>query len=209
MGPARRWTVVLPLKGGTAAKSRLGGPPDLARALALDTLDAILAARCVGRVLVVTADDATAAESAALGAAVVAERRPGAGLLSALADGLAAAAPRASVAVILGDLPALTPSDVDTALIACERALPPSGSVVVPDADGTGSVLLAGRRAADLEPAFGPGSADAHARRGAVRLDLALPRLRRDVDRPDDLAAATALGLGPRTRAVLARDAVA
>jgi 2-phospho-L-lactate guanylyltransferase len=45
-------------------------------------------------------------------------------------------------------------------------------------------------------------------RRGASRLDLALPRLRRDVDTPADLEAALALGVGPRT-ATAVRDRTA
>ena len=36
--------MILPLKGGPTAKSRLGAPPLLATAIALDCLDAVLAA---------------------------------------------------------------------------------------------------------------------------------------------------------------------
>ena len=75
--------------------------------------------------------------------------------------------------------------------------------VVVPDAEGSGTVLLAGRTPADLDPAFGPDSLTEHVRRGAVRLDLDLPRLRRDVDTPADLDQALALGVGPRTATAL------
>ena len=39
-----RWTLVLPVKGGPLAKSRLGARPELAAAIALDSLDAVLAA---------------------------------------------------------------------------------------------------------------------------------------------------------------------
>lgn len=204
MTPGRRpWTVVLPLKGGTTAKSRLGGSPALASALALDTLEAVLPARTVGRVVVVTAHEATAADAAALGADVVRERVPGAGLLAAVRDGLAAVEEDARVAVLLGDLPALRATDLAAGLAACAEALLRAASAVVPDADGDGSVLLAGRRPGDLDPAFGPDSAAEHVRRGAVRLDLDLPRLRRDVDTADDLDAAAALGVGPRTAAAL------
>lgn len=204
MTPARRpWTLVLPLKGGTAAKSRLGGPPGLATALALDTVEAALGCRPVRRVLVVTADDATALDAAALGADVVTERTPGSGLPAAIRDGLAAADPAGRTAVLLGDLPALRPADLAAGLAACAEALLRAPSALVPDADGTGSVLLAARRPGDLSPAFGPGSAARHEAGGAVRLDLDLPRLRRDVDTADDLRAARALGVGHRTAAVL------
>jgi len=73
----------------------------------------------------------------------------------------------------------------------------------VPDADGTGTVLLAARTPARLDPAFGPVSFAEHLRRGAVPLPLDLPRLRRDVDTPADLDAALALGVGARTASAL------
>jgi 2-phospho-L-lactate guanylyltransferase len=201
------WTVVLPLKGGSGAKSRLGASPALAAAIALDCLDAVLGCPETARVVVVTPDAATAAAAREAGADVVPESRPGTGLLAAVADGLAAA--RGPVAVLLGDLPALRPRDLATALRAAAEALhgaPAAGggaAVFVPDAEGTGTVLLAGTDAAAVRPSFGPASAAEHARSGARRLDLRLPRLRRDVDTRGDLATALALGVGPRTAAVL------
>jgi 2-phospho-L-lactate guanylyltransferase len=89
---------------------------------------------------------------------------------------------------------------VDEAL-ATHRAAP---MAVVPDAEETGSVLLAARSADAIDPAFGPGSAAEHLRRGAVRLGLSLPRLRRDVDTPSDLLAVLELGAGPHTARVAA-----
>ena len=200
---SRRWTLVVPLKGGAGAKSRLGGPPGLARALALDTLESVVAADGVRAVLVVTADGVTAAAARALGAGVVPESRAPGGLLAAVADGLAAADPARPAAVLLGDLPALSPDDLAVALDACDDALLDARTALVPDAEGTGSVLLAARRPSDLDPAFGPDSAAEHVRRGAARLDLDLPRLRRDVDTPADLGAVLALGAGRRTRTVV------
>ena len=79
----------------------------------------------------------------------------------------------------------------------------------VPDTEGTGTVLLAARTPAGLDPAFGAGSFAEHVRRGALPLDLDLPRLRRDVDTPADLEAALALGLGHRTAAALKVSAAA
>lgn len=202
------WSVVLPVKGGPAAKSRLGAGPALAAAIVADCLAAVLGCPEVARVLVVSSDPQTAARARALGAEPVPERQSGSGLGPAVRDGIRAAPRRAPVAVVLGDLPALRPDDLGTALRAAAAALgadPAAPMVVVPDADGTGTVLLAAREPAHLDPAFGPDSAREHVRRGAVRLDLALPRLRRDVDTPDDLLAALRLGCGPRTRAELAR----
>ncbi|MBT0769767.1 2-phospho-L-lactate guanylyltransferase [Kineosporia sp. J2-2] len=207
-----RWTVVLPFKGGPQAKSRLSagsrpaGHTGLASAIALDCLDAVLAARLVGQVVVVTADPALAVPAAAAGAVVRPETRPGTGLLAAIADGLAGL--EGPCAVLLGDLPALRPAELDQALQTAWETLTAvsqrPGMAFVPDADGIGTVLLAAAGPAAMVPSFGPESARLHAASGARRLDLDLPTLRRDVDTPADLARATEFGLGPRTRAVLA-----
>ncbi|HEY6796300.1 MAG TPA: hypothetical protein VI248_16615 [Kineosporiaceae bacterium] len=243
-GPGRTpgWVLILPLKGGAAAKSRLGGGPELARAIALDCLDAVLACPDLRQVLVVTADPTTAEEAVAAGAprgaghrghdasttpapglaqppalAVVRESRPGTGLVAAVRDGLAAV-PAANrdvpAAVLLGDLPALRPAELSAGLAAAAAALaarPDAPMAALPDAEGTGTVLLAGRAAGDLDPAFGPGSLAEHRRRGAVpivlddprRHDVDPARLRHDVDTPADLSVALALGVGPRTAALL------
>ena len=197
------WTVVLPFKGGPQAKSRLGGPPGLALAIAADCLDAVTACPDVTRVIVVSSDRQVAELARSVDADLVPERRPGAGLAAALRDGIRAAADRPGpVALLLGDLPALRPSDLRSALRAVTVALDArlaASMAMVPDTEGSGTVMLAGRDAAHLDPAFGPGSAAEHVRRGAIRLDLALPRLRRDVDTPDDLATALALGCGRHT----------
>ena len=201
--PPGGWTVVMPVKGGPGAKSRLGHPArsDLAGAVALDTVAAVLACAQVSRVLVVTADAQVAAAHAALGAVVVHD--PGGGLAGALLAG-AAAAPASWCALLLADLPSLRPGDVTAVLGACERLLGAGArQVTVPDADGTGTVLLAAASASALRPRFGPGSAAAHAA-DAVVLPGAPVRLRRDVDTTEHLGDAVRLGVGPRTAAVLA-----
>lgn len=207
-----RWTLILPVKGGPLAKSRLGARPELATAIALDCLDAVLACPAVGRVLVVTSDPAIRAAARALGAHVVPEARAGAGLVPAIVSGVRVAALVCAgpTAVLLADLPALRPEDLAAALAAVEGGLHdgPASMAAVPDAQGTGTVLLAARTPADLDPAFGPESFGEHVRRGAEALDLDLPGLRRDVDTPADLDAALALGVGPRT-ATAVRDRTA
>ncbi len=197
------WTVVLPVKGGPAAKSRLGAPGPLAGAIALDTLEAVLACTAVRRAVVVTADAATARHAARAGADVRPETRSGAGLSAAVDDGLAGL--DGPVAVLLADLPALRPEDLAAALRAAGQVVEAGGWALVPDAEGTGSVLVAAGRPEVLRPSFGPCSAAAHEAAGAVRLDLDVPRLRRDVDTRADLEAALRLGVGPRTRTALAR----
>jgi 2-phospho-L-lactate/phosphoenolpyruvate guanylyltransferase len=203
------WTVVLPLKGGAAAKSRLGGGRMLAEAIASDCLESVLGCRSVRRTLVVTADAATFELARLAGAEVVGEQLPGAGLVAAVRDGIRAAAEwPGPVAVLLGDLPALRPQDLAAGLGAAGEALrrhPASPMAALPDADGSGTVLLAARAAHHLDPAFGEGSLAEHLRRGAARIDLDAPRLRRDVDTPADLGLALALGCGPRTAALAPR----
>jgi 2-phospho-L-lactate guanylyltransferase len=197
------WRVVVPVKGGPDAKSRLRAPDGvdrlvLARALALDTVAA--AAEAVGpeRVVVVTSDAEVAAAVADLGARTEAD--PGGGLNAAIQAGLDAVPSDRPTAVLLGDVPALRAADLNAALTA-------AGDVerwFVPDAEGTGTVLLGARQAAALQPRFGSESAARHEDDGHVRLDLALDRLRRDVDDEASLGEALRLGVGPSTASLLA-----
>lgn len=219
------WRLVVPVKGGARAKSRLHPPTGVRRAalawaIARDCLDAVTAALPPTSVHVVTADDGVARYAAGLGAEVVHD--PGRGLNEAVRAGVRAAstaaahqgaallrpsagsahgqrAAREGVGVLLGDLPALRPDDLLTALqTAAAHPL-----AVVPDADGTGTVLLTSW-GGHLEPAFGTGSAARHTAAGHHRLELDLPRLRTDVDDDASLRAARELGVGPATRQVLA-----
>lgn len=197
------WHLVVPVKGGSTAKSRLHPPAgvartDLALALAEDCLTACVAGMPPGRVLVVTADATVSTVATRLGARVVAD--PGHGLDAAVRAGRdACGQPSPAVAVLLGDLPALQASDLRAALGAA-AAYP---LAVVPDAAGTGTVLLTAGAGHQLEPSFGADSAARHSGTGHHRLDLDLPRLRTDVDDDRDLAAALALGVGPLTAALV------
>ncbi|MBP1781396.1 2-phospho-L-lactate guanylyltransferase [Micromonospora sp. HB375] len=198
-----RWTVVMPVKRLGAAKSRLRGAlpgvphEELALALAADTLRAARACPAVAGVLVVTDDARVRAAADAAGARVAAD--PGAGLNAAFRHGAAVAGPRAAVAGLTADLPALRPAELAAALRATQGV-----RGYVADAPGGGTVLLAAPAGVPLAPRFGPGSAAAHAASGALPLAGDWPSLRRDVDTPADLAAAAGLGLGPRTAALLA-----
>ncbi len=220
---------MLPVKGGPSAKTRLRRDLDrtamaaawagtevgyaggsglsvaLGAAIAMDTVAAAAACPVVSQVVVVSAD-AAVRQWAGASARVVAESAPGAGLLAAVADGLAAAGP-SPVAVLLGDLPAMRPDDLTEVLAAAQELLtgpdaPPM--VALGDADGEGTVMVAARRPVDVAAAFGPDSLRLHRRRGALTLDGAFERLRRDVDTVADLHHAAALGLGRHTAAVLA-----
>ncbi len=193
------WTVVIPVKPAAHGKSRLTVPgvgrEQLARAIALDT---IAAASAAAQVIVVTDDPQTAAAARALGATVCPD--PGDGLDAAVAAGASAAGTQTPRAALLGDLPALQPDDLTAALH--EAASHPRA--VVPDADGTGTTLVTAAPGVGWASAFGDGSYARHLALGCA--PLTVPdgsSLRRDVDTAEQLAAASALGLGPRTAGLL------
>lgn len=204
--PDAPWGVVVPVKHLDAAKSRLSSYGDAARrdlalAFAVDVVGAALACPAVAQVLVVTDDAQAAVALGALGAQVAPDD-PDAGLNPALehgADLLRAGAPGLGVVTLSADLPALRPGDLAAAL----ADVPTGGRAFVADAAGTGTTLLAASAPARLAPSYGPGSSARHRSSGAVELP-GTPALRRDVDTPDDLRAAVALGVGPRTAAVVA-----
>lgn len=210
MPVAPLWSVVLPVKGGPKAKSRLAASPELALALALDCLEAATGCARIGRVVVVTCDpQVTLAVRAVTGQRggrvdLLPEASPGSGLVAAVGDGVRAASPERPVAVLLPDTPAVRAEDLAEALDAVAGVLAAGAAMAaVPDAEARGTVLLAAARGADLVPAFGPESLAAHRRLGASVVELDLPRLRRDVDTSDHLEEALALGVGPHTRQVL------
>jgi 2-phospho-L-lactate guanylyltransferase len=203
------WSVVVPAKRLAVAKTRLrpltaGAPTARAAhdawvlAMLADTVEAALASPAVGAVLVVTDEPAAAAVVGPLGATTVADE-PDRGLNPALRHGaLRAGTP--AVAALSSDLPALRPEELTAALAAAER----SPRCFVADDAGTGTTLLTAL-GTDLDPRFGHGSARAHRDAGAVALIGDWPGLTRDVDTTDDLRAALALGLGPRTAALAGR----
>jgi 2-phospho-L-lactate/phosphoenolpyruvate guanylyltransferase len=213
MTPSPDWHLVVPVKGGATAKSRLHPPAgvgreELALALAADCLTACCAGMPPDRVVVVTSDPRVGKAARGLGAAVVAD--PGAGLNAAVAAGRDHVLTRrfgtrrahgspAPVAVLLGDLPALRAADLAAALGAA-AAYP---LAVVADASGSGTVLLTALAGEALTPSFGEGSCARHVAGGHHLLDLDLPRLRTDVDDDRSLGAALTLGVGQATRHAL------
>ena len=208
-GSPLTWSLVVPVKVLARAKSRLAvlaGPhrPALALAMAADTVAAALACPDVARVLAVTDDPQAAQALAGLGALVISDE-PDQGLNPALRHGAAVAAsrwPAAGIAALAADLPALRPAELGLGLRAAARW----EHAFVPDAAGSGTTLYAARPGVEFQPRFGPRSAQRHRAAGAVELGLpGLASLRRDVDGPRDLRAASAMGVGPRTAAVAAR----
>jgi 2-phospho-L-lactate guanylyltransferase len=197
------WGVVIPVKRLALAKTRLGAYGDQHReALALAfAADVVVAATLVGKVLVVTDDERAGPLLAALGAMVVADD-PDAGLNPALEHGvelLRADDPEMAVAALSADLPALRAPD----LAAVLRRIRQGERGFVADRHGSGTTLLAAGPGAHLLAAYGQGSRLAHEASGAVRL-IAAESVRLDVDTPQDLADAVALGVGPHTSSLLA-----
>jgi 2-phospho-L-lactate guanylyltransferase len=228
------WTVLLPVKVLARAKSRLAvlageRRHELALALASDTVCAVVACPEVARVIVVTSDPVAGPRLAALGAHIIPEtigspvelsrelsRESADGsqraLNAALLQGAAVAArrwPGTGLAALTADLPALRPAELATALRAPGHGAPSAGLVLsakfVPDAAGVGTTLYAAPPGAQFRPMFGGASRARHAAAGAAELALdGIDGLRQDVDTPDDLRAAVALGVGPRTAEVAA-----
>lgn len=202
----------------------------LARAFALDTITAAAACPVVDRVLVVGDESELTALVASLDPDAVArvdvvdegrrsglaaairlgvERaRAGAGVRAGAdtdsqADADAAAG--APVAVLLGDLPSLTPAELAAGLEAAAR----HPLAFVPDADGTGTTIATAGDGVAFAPSFGEGSAARHTAAGFTDLALAAPDtigpgLRRDVDTVEALELVLEVGVGRHTAEAVA-----
>lgn len=192
------FALLVPVKDGRGAKSRLGG--DAVRRTALMSAfarDALTAAAASDLVEVFVVGDASVA--ADLPVTVLADEGSG-----DLNRALALAAEQVAhsgrgVAVLLADLPCLRTEDLDEALkTAGDRR------AYVADAAGTGTTLLVSPPGTALDPRFGLESAAAHLASGAIAIEEALTSLRLDVDTTIDLAAALRLGVGSHTAAATA-----
>ncbi|MEU8727630.1 2-phospho-L-lactate guanylyltransferase [Streptomyces antimycoticus] len=213
--PGSRWTVLLPVKPFALGKSRLGSwagaaRRDIARAIFLDTMGAILHTPEVCRLIVVTADPEAHALAAGAGAEGIHEASVG-GLNAAARLGAAAAAAAAAghgagvrtdpVAVVAADLPALKPRELASVLAEAG----PHPRAVLADHRGHGSTVLTAQDPSFLLPGFEGASRARHAANGAYEIaHSGVPGARLDVDVPGDLALAAALGLGTHTAAVQA-----
>jgi len=205
-----QWTLVIPVKLLSRAKSRLSDTaadslrPGLALAFAQDTVAAALACSAVKDVAVVTDDAVAGRELGALGAHIVSDE-PHGGLNAALAHAAAvvrAARPESAVAALNADLPALRPLELARVLDAAMEF----PRAFLPDAAAIGTTLLAAREGVELQPVFGTDSRARHRASGAAELVLdAVDSVRQDVDTGADLRTALALGVGPRTATQAAR----
>lgn len=194
-------SLVIPVKGGPGAKTRLVGDAAeraaIASAIALDTVEAARASDAVGELVVVGGLPVPMA-----GVQLVDD--PSAGLTAAVEAGLAVLDPGLPTAVLLGDLPALQPDELSRALAAAHE----HDRAFVPDAEGIGTTLIVARAGLSHAARFGAASAARHRAEGYVELELPpLSGLRRDIDTREQLEAAASLVLGARTRALVSRSA--
>lgn len=189
-GEDPRWSVIIPFKGGAGAKSRFSGAAGtdrrrLSLAFLTDTLRAVARSRCVDRVLVVSSEPALEETLGELVDSVVPD--PAAGLNAAVATGVAAAHehwPETFVAVLVGDLPALLPDDLDAALrLATDEARRGHPYAFVADHDGTGTTAITAAPGAAVSSRFGSDSRLHHAQAGFRELTVpADSTLRLDID---------------------------
>ncbi|BBX48935.1 2-phospho-L-lactate guanylyltransferase [Mycobacterium cookii] len=202
--------VIVAVKRLAAAKTRLAplfSAPmreSVVLAMLVDTLTAAARVSAVRRITVVTPDDVAAAAALELGAEVFPDPTPD-GDPDPLNNAINAAERAvsesvANIVVLQGDLPAVQTHQLDEAIAAARQ----NKRSFVADRIGTGTALLCAFGTA-LDPRFGPNSSAQHRLSGAIELTGAWPGLRCDIDTPDDLAVAQALGMGPATsRAVAA-----
>lgn len=174
---------------------------DLVVAMRCDVIAACVGAHRVARVVIVTDEPTTRALTRNRRVTIIADPSER-GLNAALRSGESYARrwPSDGVLGLVSDLPCLSADVLDAVLDEASH----SARAVVVDRDGTGTTMLTCLPGTQLQPQFGPGSADRHRRSGAVALDV-VAAARCDVDRARDLDAAVSIGLGPATAAALAR----
>ena len=207
--------LLVPVKPLAQAKTRLLGAADggtgepgahtqLALALVRDTLAAAAGATTVRRLVVICSDETVRTVLAGDGIEAVPDE-PDAGLNPALRHGetlLRGQRTTVAIGVLLADLPALRPVELDGAIRA---GLATGRRTFCSDRWGTGTTLLLAPPGVPLEPRFGGfDSAAAHRATGARQLSGCWPGLRCDVDTVADLSVAQGLGLGRFTRSALA-----
>lgn len=203
------WHVVLPLKGTADAKSRLKLPSSardrLVGAMADDTLNAVMASTEVVTVSVLSRRSGRSIPSGSTSDVEVIIQPQRLRSLDQALTWFAAnhADSRCGLAVVVADLPALQPASLTAVLQGAAR----HRLAMVADADESGTTILTAVDAAGLRPHFGEHSAAAHRVAGAVQVP-GTPDTRRDVDTAHDLTLARHIGLGPRTREVLAELAL-
>jgi 2-phospho-L-lactate guanylyltransferase len=185
--------LILPVKRLECAKSRLRLSAVesrlVAEALALRTLDVALHCLDPDQVLVLTADGTIAKAAVARG---VQTRPDPSGLLNvsltqALEDERARV-PHVTLAVLVVDLPTLSPSEL-AEVLAIAAASPAARHVA--DHCGTGTTFISVPPLGSIAMMFGPDSAQRFLDAGAEQIRDAPPGARADLDTPTDMCRLT------------------
>jgi 2-phospho-L-lactate guanylyltransferase len=203
-------TVVIPVKPWALGKRRLEvgdtAREDLARAFALDVIDAVTRSTLVGQTIFVTAERELRTVATRTGAIVLPDRP----MLTSNALNVAVDSgrrwasmvrPTAPVIVIPADLPSLTTEVFDRAVARLRR----HRKAFVPDANGQGTSLTWVSRAESLHTFYGVRSAWKHSAADFHPVTDVDIRARWDVDTRADLVEARMLVTGPHTTAVVDR----
>ncbi|NQU37407.1 MAG: 2-phospho-L-lactate guanylyltransferase [Actinobacteria bacterium] len=204
------WTVIIPIKPLPIAKSRLEGTrrnastADLARAFAKDLVAATTHVAFVDQVIAVTSESTLAPELISLGATVLDEPNQLTGDLNAVLDyaqrQVLSQHPHCAIAIVTADLATIQARSLESFLVGAANCK----TGYVADHSGSGTSVLINRTGHVVATAFGARSADAHRERGFDDLtELADARLRLDIDTPEDLESAIAIGLGAATRRLI------
>lgn len=186
---------ILPVKSPKNAKQRLKGFLDvrqretLARTLYRQTLTALLAAKGIDRVVVVTSDPEIAEYASETAGMVFKEPEQVSHSASADIACLMAMEMGASTAMLVPiDVPTVKPADFTRLAAAAKRP----GLGIVPSSDGTGTNALVRTPPDCIQSRFGPGSFRAHCDQASAKglpLEvLRLPGLMFDIDTPEDVA---------------------
>lgn len=199
---------ILPVKEMQGSKQRLSpllAPEErvaLMRVMVAEVLDALCAARGLAGVAVVTLDAWTTEEARRRGARVItAGARDGhTGSVTAAARVLMAEG-AAGVLTMPGDIPAVTPAEVE-ALLAAHGAAPAFTIAPAHDEKGSNGVVLSPPDAVPLrfgEDSYFPHLAAARACGIEPRVVL-VPGVAMDIDHPADIAMFAGLALARNTR---------
>lgn len=210
------WAVV-PVKTLGQAKSRLSDTlscdvrAQLARAMLEDVLDALVHARTLAGLVVVTADREATVLAARCGARVLADDATCGHTRAVMAAARRLEAEgREGMLTVPGDVPTLAPDEVDR-LVALHKASP--AFTIAPAHDGRGSNAIIASPPTAVPLAFGNDSFVPHvaaARAAGIEPTIArgIEGIALDIDARDDLVALLRTRRATRTRAVLLRHAL-
>lgn len=203
MADQHGWTVIVPVKSLSAAKSRLevSEPGALALAFLLDVLDAAGRAPAVCEILVASSDPDVRQAAENVRARVIDDSRC-TGIDAAASHASRSRTGRGPIAVMVADLPCLT----DTALHIALDLASAHATAILADLAGEGTAMWMGAPGHPVRTRFGPQSRMAHVADGAIDLVAHHPEAaadllpaRCDVDTQADLARAVEVGVGPHT----------